>query len=45
PSGASENHVFVDLASAQKLGAPLTTGRYFTQNAQQLPETLEAAKG
>ena len=43
PSGASENHVFVDLASAQKLGAPLTTGRYFTQNAQQLPETLEAA--
>ena len=45
PSGASENHVFVDLASAQKLGAPLTTGRYFTQNAQQLPEALEAAKG
>lgn len=45
PSGASENHVFVDLASAQKLGAPLTTGRYFMQNAQQLPETLEAAKG
>ena len=44
PSGASENHVFVDLASAQKLGAPLTTGRYFTQNAQQLPEALEAAK-
>lgn len=34
PSGASENHVFVDLASAQKLGAPLTTGRYCTQNAQ-----------
>lgn len=45
PSGASENHVFVDLASAQKLGAPLTTGRYFTQNAQQLPGALEAAKG
>ncbi|OFT97528.1 FtsX-like permease family protein [Brevibacterium sp. HMSC22B09] len=45
PSGASENHVFVDLASAQRLGAPLTTGRYFTQNAQQLPEALEAAKG
>lgn len=45
PSGASENHIFVDLASAQKLGAPLTTGRYFTQNAQQLPEALEAAKG
>ena len=45
PSGASENHVFVDLASAQKLGAPLTTGRYFTQTAQQLPEALEAAKG
>ena len=44
PSGASENHVFVDLASAQRLGAPLTTGRYFTQNAQQLPEALEAAK-
>ncbi len=45
PSGASENHVFVDLASAQRLGASLTTGRYFTQNAQQLPEALEAAKG
>lgn len=45
PSGASENHVFVDLASAQRLGAPLTTGRYFTQNAQQLPEALEAAEG
>lgn len=45
PSGASENHVFVDLASAQRLGAPLTTGRYFTQNAQQLPDALEAAKG
>ena len=45
PSGASENHVFVDLASAQRLGAPLTTGRYFTQNAQQLPEALEVAKG
>ncbi|KTF04644.1 FtsX-like permease family protein [Trueperella bernardiae] len=43
PSGASENHIFVDLSSAQKLGAPLTTGRYFTQNAQQLPETLAAA--
>lgn len=43
PSGASENHVFVDLASAQRLGAPLTTGRYFMQNAQQLPEALEAA--
>ncbi|OFT24871.1 hypothetical protein HMPREF3172_09720 [Brevibacterium sp. HMSC08F02] len=45
PSGASENHVFVDLASAQRLGASLTTGRYFMQNAQQLPEALEAAKG
>lgn len=43
PSGASENHIFMDLASAQKVGAPLTTGRYFTQNAQQLPEALAAA--
>lgn len=34
----------MDLASAQKVGAPLTTGRYFTQNAQQLPEALAAAE-
>lgn len=44
PSGASQNQVFVDLASAQKLGAPLTTGRYFTHNAQQLTSALDAAK-
>ena len=43
PAGASENQVFVDLASARKLGAPLTTGRYFTHNAQELPEALKAA--
>ncbi|MGX6452343.1 ABC transporter permease [Brevibacterium paucivorans] len=44
PSGASQNQVFVDLESAQKLGAPLTTGRYFTHNAQQLTSALDAAK-
>ena len=43
PAGASENQVFVDLPSARKLGAPLTTGRYFTHNAQELPEALKAA--
>lgn len=44
PSGASQNQVFVDLASAQELGAPLTTGRYFTHNANQLTSALDAAK-
>lgn len=44
PSGASENHIFVDLASAQTLGALPTTGRYLTDSAQQLPQALEAAK-
>lgn len=44
PSGASQNQVFVDLESAQKLGAPLTTGRYFTHNAQQLTSAIDAAK-
>lgn len=43
PAGASENQVFLDLASARKLGAPLTTGRYFTHNAQELPEALKEA--
>lgn len=44
PSGASQNQVFVDLESTQKLGAPLTTGRYFTHNADQLTSALDAAK-
>ncbi|KGF20687.1 hypothetical protein HMPREF2128_04480 [Pseudoglutamicibacter albus DNF00011] len=44
PAGASENQVFLDLASARKLGAPLTTGRYFTHNAQELPQALKAAQ-
>ena len=44
PSGASQNQVFTDLKSAQKLGAPLTTGRYFTHNANQLTSALDAAK-
>ncbi|EFG46935.1 efflux ABC transporter, permease protein [Brevibacterium mcbrellneri ATCC 49030] len=44
PSGASQNQVFTDLESAQKLGAPLTTGRYFTHNANQLTSALDAAK-
>lgn len=44
PSGASQNQVFVDLESAQKLGAPLTTGRFFTHNANQLTSALDAAK-
>lgn len=44
PSGASQNQVFTDLESAKKLGAPLTTGRYFTHNANQLTSALDAAK-
>lgn len=44
PVGASENNVFVDLASAQELGAPITAGRYFTHNAEELPQALAAAK-
>ncbi|PWI28501.1 ABC transporter permease [Pseudoglutamicibacter cumminsii] len=44
PAGASENNVFVDLASAQELGAPITAGRYFTHNAEELPQALAAAK-
>lgn len=44
PSGASPNQVFVDLKSAQELGASLTTGRYFTHNANQLTSALDAAK-
>ena len=44
PSGASENHMFVDLESAQRLGALPATGRYLTGSAQQLPQALEAAK-
>ncbi|WP_250505080.1 ABC transporter permease [Bowdeniella massiliensis] len=44
PADASENNVFVDLASAQQLGAPITAGRYFTHNAEELPEALAAAK-
>lgn len=44
PSGASENQVFVDVASAQELGAPLTVGRYLTTSADQLPAALRAAE-
>lgn len=44
PSGASENRVFVDLASAQQLGAPLTIGRYLTASADRLPAALRAAE-
>lgn len=44
PSGASENQVFTDLASAQQLGAQLNVGRYFTARADQLPAALQAAK-
>ncbi|WP_083603335.1 ABC transporter permease [Bowdeniella nasicola] len=43
PAGASENNVFVDLASAKELGAPITAGRYFTHNAEELPGALAAA--
>lgn len=44
PSGASENQVFVDLPSAQALGAQLTLGRYLTASADQLPAALQAAE-
>lgn len=44
PVEASENHVFVDLESAQKLGAPVSAGRYFTHSAQELSEALNEAQ-
>lgn len=44
PSGASQNQVFVDLASAQQLGAPITVGRYLTASADRLPAALRAAE-
>ena len=44
PAGASENNVFVDLASVQKLSAPITAGRYFTHSAEELPGALAAAQ-
>lgn len=44
PAGASENNVVVDLASAKELGAPITAGRYFTYNAEELPGALAAAE-
>lgn len=44
PSGASENQVFVDVASAQELGAQLTVGRYLAVSADQLPAALRAAE-
>ena len=45
PAGASENQIFTDLASSQRLGGKeLTTARYFTEDANSLPATLRAAK-
>lgn len=44
PSGASENRVFTDLGSAQKLGGQVNIARFFTARADQLPATLQAAK-
>lgn len=44
PSGASQNQVFVDVASAQGLGAQPTVGRYLTGSADQLPSALRAAE-
>lgn len=44
PAGASENNVVVDLASAKELGAPITAGRYFTYNAEELPGALAGAE-
>lgn len=45
PAGASENQIFTDLASSQRLGGKeLTTARYFTEDANALPAALRAAK-
>ena len=44
PSGDSENQVFVDVASAQELGAQLSVGRYLAASADQLPAALHAAE-
>lgn len=45
PAGASENQIFTDLASSQRLGRKeLTTARYFTEDANALPAALRAAK-
>lgn len=45
PAGASENQIFTDLASSQRLGGKeLTTARYFTEDANSLPAALRAAK-
>lgn len=45
PAGASENQIFTDLASSQRLGGKeLTTARYFTEDAGALPAALRAAK-
>ena len=45
PAGASENQIFTDLASSQRLGGKeLTTARYFTGDANALPTALRAAK-
>lgn len=45
PAGASENQIFTDLASSQRLGGKeLTTARYFTGDASALPAALRAAK-
>lgn len=45
PAGASENQIFTDLASSQRLGGKeLTTARYFTEDATALPAALRAAK-
>lgn len=44
PSGVSQNQVFVDVASAQGLGAQPTVGRYLTGSADQLPAALRAAE-
>lgn len=45
PAGASENQIFTDLKSSQLLGGKeLTTARYFTGDATELPAALRGAK-
>lgn len=44
PSGNSENQVFTNLDALQKLGGQVSTARYFTERADQLPQVLKAAQ-
>lgn len=45
PSGASENQIFTDLATSQRLGGKdLSVARYFTSGADTLPAALRSAQ-